>query len=139
MVTILGYTLNVSNHYAIYNECRYQDAKPVYLGKGVSAGEIQLRVTVGDTGTIWMCGNAGAHLHANMWVDLNAKIPLDPTHYSPPSDRKLWRHRRDRYSDMCQEIHNLPSGTHVISLKGNESHPLHVSSLTHVITWLPMR
>jgi hypothetical protein len=112
----------------------YLDAKPAYLGKGMDAGEIQFQVNVGQTESVWMCGNAGAHLHAVVKVDVNPTIPEDPTQYVPSENRVIWPHRIDKKFD-CEEIHQLPQGRHVIALSANESHPLHVSSLTHIITW----
>ena len=54
--------------------------------------------------------------------------------YTPTKNRQLWTHKKYVGSD-CKAINGLPSGLHVISLSTNSSHPNHLTTLTHVITW----
>lgn len=54
--------------------------------------------------------------------------------YVPTNNRQLWTNKKYIGSD-CKSILNLPPGLHVISLSTNSSHPNHLTTLTHVITW----
>jgi hypothetical protein len=53
----------------------YLDAKPEYSSKGSEQGEIHIKVTIGETNHLWLCGTAAnSHTHSTVHVDLNPQF-----------------------------------------------------------------
>lgn len=121
----------------------YLDSKPIFTAKGPEPGDLNLAITVGKTGFIWVCGLLKDSLkHLSFYVDYNEKDPnwsdLNEKSYKPISDsakdRIPWEKRKGMGNE-CEEIFDLPPGKIVLTLSSEKSEPGHSSSLTHVITW----
>jgi hypothetical protein len=116
-------------------------------------GEIHIKVTVGESKTIWICGD-GHHeslKHALVYLDTDIdfsrfpnddeKIGNDGVNYGnssytyiPGEKRILWT-KKKYVNNECKAIEFLPKGTHILSIAPNSTHEAHITKLSHVIMW----
>ena len=116
----------------------YLDSKPAWYGTGIASGEIHLKITIGSVPYVWVCGLKESLKHATVYLDVNVKTPLNGnwTLYTPPAaeSRVLWDKKKYQGNE-CKQIHDLPSGVHVLSIGTTKDVPLHETTISHVITW----
>jgi hypothetical protein len=114
----------------------YLDAKPVYTGRGVEAGEIHIKIVVGSFNIVWFCGLKESLKNAAIMVDLNVKAPANGnwSTYTPSPNRVAWE-KKKYVGNECKSLLEVPEGTHVVSISTAPLFPHHESTLTHVITW----
>ena len=110
----------------------YLDAKPVYHAAGSGAGEIHIRLKVGDEGIVWICGGLK---EAIFYVEpISQPEKFDGSQFTPnPAIRKEWKNLRDTPAGDCRELAGLNPEEMIFSIVSNNEN--HAVSLTHAITW----
>lgn len=137
-------SLIVGNHSWTYDPAEYSDwsikfgyldAKPMYTAEGESQGEIHVKITVGKTNHVLLCGTVKDSLkHTLFYLDANVK-PEALANYKPSSNRVEWGHKK-YLGGECKFLNSLPTGTHVVSIRPHQTpNHKHVTGLTHVIMW----
>lgn len=120
----------------------------------LNTGELHIRVTVGESRTLWLCG--GSHKeslkHSVIYLDANVdttKFPGDDEKidsnginhgnssyvYIPSDSRIVWE-KKKYVGNECKSLHDLPVGNHILSIAPNITHDKHVTKLSHVVMWL---
>lgn len=116
----------------------YLDAKPAYTAKP-DQGDIHLRISItsGSTDYFLLCGaSKESMLHAIVHIELDVKgDPETLKNYLPSSKSVEWT-KRKIIGNECEYIFDVPKGQHIVTITPNPTHPQHVTSLSHVISYM---
>lgn len=111
----------------------FLDSKPMFTAKGEASGEIHIRINIGSTDFLLLCGTVKDSLkHTIFYLDADVKDE-DLANYIPSSNRVEWPHKR-YLGGECKYMKTLPTGSHVISVRPNNTTQV-TSGLSHVVMW----
>ena len=116
----------------------FHEKRQGFYSKSSENGAIHLKIEIGDQKFVIVCGYHFPNFHfANeYYVELNVDPSRLNESYEPDKDKVInWETDVNSEWGVCQKIHNLPRGQHVLGIRFKENEKKAAAGITHLLTW----
>lgn len=116
----------------------FHEFRPGFYSSKESDGGIHFKIKIGATKFVIACFYhfPNANLANEYYLELNVSPDRLNADYIPAKDKVLnWETDVNVEWGVCQKIHNLPEGQHVLGIRFKENDKKAAAGITHLITW----
>ena len=106
--------------------------------KDPNDGGLHMKIKIGSTKFVVVCFYHTPHADLAMeyYVELNVAPERLNENYVPDKDKVVnWEHDVVTEWGVCQKVHNLPEGQHVLGIRYKDNEKKASAGISHLITW----